>query len=470
MTRNPNESLDIIDISDSDSEPGDPPFLTQTSLASSEVGSKQLSSSPCQPSDILVIDSTDSEDLDELEAKLKHVSFGKKPDAVTPCSRPDINDSMPTGLTRSLRIESKADVLVLSSSEEDTVDANLITRHHITNSDDTPKETPNPSVRPRKQKDRTAGEHPQTSNAQEKRNIKEQAKLQRDINKLVTDRKSTLKDFTIELSRTFEGYPFVECLERNLATHGCSISFFDPPPQSDFLIRFRRQHIARYDNKLKEWIPITPHAALEDLYVLFLSAETLALTILQENLTEMLASLRSTHRLTTRSQVFIMVDGLNGYYKRKEGRRDKQNMIESALTSLQALERCFIVHVEGAEDAAQWLYNITGDLGIRPHKRIRESFLPFCTDTQVKCGSSKADTYKKMLQQIRNITESAADGIIEEAPTLRELFEGYAREPDARNRHERLKGVVVSSRKDGAAKSRILNQALSKKVHDIVWV
>jgi hypothetical protein len=80
-----------------------------------------------------------------------------------------------------------------------------------------------------------------------------------------------------------------------------------------------------------------------------------------------------------------------------------------------------------------------------------------------------------MLQQIRHITESAADGIIEQTPTLRGLFDGYAQEPDACSRHERFKEVIVSraiglhnsllipedqisNRKDGVAKSRILNQ------------
>lgn len=49
-----------------------------------------------------------------------------------------------------------------------------------------------------------------------------------------------------------------------------------------------------------------------------------------------------------------------------------------------------------------------------------------------------------MLQQIRGITESAADGIIEEVPTLRELFEGYAEEKDTSVRHNRLNQVTVS--------------------------
>ena len=68
----------------------------------------------------------------------------------------------------------------------------------------------------------------------------------------------------------------------------------------------------------------------------------------------------------------------------------------------------------------------------------------YSTDTKVKCGTSKSDTYKKMLQQIRGITESAADGIIEEVPTLRELFQGYTQESEADERYNRLNEVIVS--------------------------
>ncbi|QRV86168.1 DNA excision repair protein ERCC-4 [Ceratobasidium sp. AG-Ba] len=154
-----------------------------------------------------------------------------------------------------------------------------------------------------------------------------------------------------------------------------------------------------------------------------------------------------------------MIDGMNAYYKRKGNKKVKRDIVESSITLLQAVERCFVVHVDGPEDTAQWLFNVTSDLGIKPHKRIRDSFLPFCTDTKVKCGTSKTDTYKKMLQQIHGITESAADGVIQEVPTLRMLFEGYEEENDVLVRYERLKSVTISNRKDGVAKSRILNQA-----------
>ncbi|KAG8692880.1 hypothetical protein FRC08_009477 [Ceratobasidium sp. 394] len=209
---------------------------------------------------------------------------------------------------------------------------------------------------------------------------------------------------------------------------------------------------------------------------MFLPADQLAQAVSEQSLPDTLSALRDTHDLTDRSQVFLMVDGINAYYKRKGGAKIKRDVIESSLTFLQAVERCFIVHVDGPADTSQWLLNITGDLGeylhrmpakptieqwipgIKPHKRIRDSFLPFCTDTKVKCGTSKRDTYKKMLQQIHGITESAADGIIEDIPTLRSLFEGYNKENDPRARHERLKEVTIFNRKDGVAKSRILNQ------------
>ncbi|CAE6433561.1 unnamed protein product [Rhizoctonia solani] len=465
------ESLEIIYISDSDSEASRDQLssATQISLPSSEGGQSQSIPGP-SPLDILIIDSTDSEDLDELEVQLKNVCFEKKTKTKPPCSPRPNSNSMPrtSHIEPPLESEFQDDVLVLSSSEEENMFLQLNTRHEASGLNNLPKKAPKSSFRMSKQKGNPSNERSKASKAQEKA-VKEQAKLQRDINKLVTDKKSTLKDFTVEISSTFEDHPFVGYLESKLAVHGCSTLFFDPPSRREPLIRFRRQHIAQYDNKTKEWVPVTPYHSLEDLYVLLLSADTLALAVSSGTLTETLSVLRSTHRLTARSQIFLMIDGLNAYYKYNRSRKGKRNAIESALVALQASERCFIIQVEGAEDTAQWLFNVTGDLGIRPHKRIRESFLPFCTDTQVKCGTSKTDTYKKMLQQVRHISESAADGIVEEAPTLRELFEGYAREPDGHSRDERFKEVIISNRKDGVAKSRILNQALSKKLHDVFW-
>jgi hypothetical protein len=193
---------------------------------------------------------------------------------------------------------------------------------------------------------------------------KAQAKLQRDVNKLVVDKKATLKDFTVEISHTLQGHPFVSALKSKLVPHNGGISFFKPPPEVEHLIQFRRRHMARYDGMLKEWVAVEPHTSLEDLYVIFISADFLALAISEESLVGLLAALRSSHSLSSRSQIFLMVDGINAYYNRKDSHKVKRNFIESTMASLQATERCFIVYVDGPEDTSQWLFNITGDLGM----------------------------------------------------------------------------------------------------------
>ncbi|KAF8610499.1 hypothetical protein BDV93DRAFT_601498 [Ceratobasidium sp. AG-I] len=453
---------DIIDISDSDDEPiivaASPHPVIKTSAQ------KRPTPAPAPGSETLVVDSTDSDDFQELEKFLGRINITKKSPQVP--AKPKAGPSKPTSPTRRTRTlpapRAKA-VITLSSSDEESDSRASIGRKKIP-----AKKSRKPTVTKIKQKAQPSSQSKSTQ-AESKELAKAQAKLQNDINKLVTDKKSTIKDFTVEISHELKGQPFVALFSSKLADHKGTVSFFEPPAGVECLIRFRRRHIAQYDSALKEWVPVDPYSRLEDLYVLFLSADQLALAISEDSLRSTLAALRDSHNLNDRAQIFFMIDGMRTYYKRKGGSKVKRDVIESSMARLQATERCFIVDVDGPEDTVQWLFNMTGDLGMRPHKRIRDSFLPFCTDTKVKCGTSKSDTYKKMLQQIRGITESAADGIIEEVPTLRELFQGYAEETDANERHNRLNEVIISNRRDGAAKSRILNQALSKKVHDVMW-
>lgn len=193
-----------------------------------------------------------------------------------------------------------------------------------------------------------------------------------------------------------QSQPFVKLFSSKLADHQGVVSFFEPPAGAECLIRFRRQHIARYDNVLKEWVLVDPYSRLEDLYVLLLSADQLALAISEDSLRSTVAALRDSHDLTDRAQIFFMIDGMKAYYKRRSGPKVKRDVIESSMARLQATERCFIVDLDGPEDTAHWLFNITGDLGeqmvvlepgdiiylseqlgIKPYKKIRDSFLPF---------------------------------------------------------------------------------------------
>lgn len=217
---------------------------------------------------------------------------------------------------------------------------------------------------------------------QSKRVTKAQIKLQRDVNKLVTDKKSTLKDFTVEIAYSLQEHPLVLHLKSKLATYNGNISFFEPPSDVQHLIRFRRRHIAHYNSTLKEWIPVESYTRLEDLYVIFFSAELLVRSVSEDSLIQSLSALRRSHGLTSHSQIFLMVNEVNGYYKRKGTDHVKRDAVESAMASLQATERCFIIHVDGPEDASQWLFNITSDLGTLYH---------ICTDYTLTLVSACRD-------------------------------------------------------------------------------
>ncbi|KAG8743710.1 hypothetical protein FRC10_011583 [Ceratobasidium sp. 414] len=414
---------EIIEISDSDTDAGSLEQETKPSARAPGAQSAALASDS-----ILVIESSDSEDSGNLDGRSDSndlAEFNKLLDRLNLNSEPVLSStpsrSSPLHPTRVLASSGANSTISLSSSDDESSPVAFAIQKGNT-------------------RDNTTST-PKTVSTQTRDFSKVDAKLHRDANKLVTDRKATIREFTVEISYALQNLPFVALFSEALASHDGNVEFFEPPDGVERLIRFRRRHIARYDTALKEWIPVEAYTRLEDLYIVLLSADQLARAVSERALPDMLSALRNTHHLTAHSQIFLMIDGVNAYYKRRGAANIEHDAMESSMTFLQAVERCFIVYVDGPVDTSQWLLNITGDL----------------------------DTYKKMLQQIRGITESAADGIVEEVPTLRSLFEGYDNENDAHARHEWLKEVTISNRKDGVAKSRILNQALSKKVHDVMW-
>ncbi|KAF8758468.1 hypothetical protein RHS01_02697 [Rhizoctonia solani] len=255
-----------------------------------------------------------SPNLEELEERLKYIVLKKKTKSEIPGFRSSSNPTPSRHTQSPFEPDFEDDILVISSSEEDTMILQPAFPNDAQVSNNPPKRDHILKQAPEASSKTTAERKDQWRPKQVE---KDQGRLHREVNKLVTDKKSTLKYFTVEISHTLEDHPFVSCLESKLVPYSCGTLFFGPPSRSEPLIRFRRQHVAKYDNKSKEWVPVTPYHALEDLYVLFLSADSLALAVLEETLTETLSELRSTHQLTAHSQIFVMIDGLHAYYKRK---------------------------------------------------------------------------------------------------------------------------------------------------------
>ena len=119
--------------------------------------------------------------------------------------------------------------------------------------------------------------------------------------------------------------------------------------------------------------------------------------------------------------------------------------------------------MENKNDATEWLYNIAGDIAIRPvgllhpchssvsliffytvsvslpppslpvpaflltplPRHIQNSHLPFSTRDMPRKGDGPMDTFKKMLQEVTGVTESGAEGIADQWRSFRTLMEGF---------------------------------------------
>jgi len=136
-------------------------------------------------------------------------------------------------------------------------------------------------------------------------------------------------------------------------------------PGVPFLVRWSRWVYREYDHTQQEWFAVPPHPVVEPLYLIYLAVETFrdAIKSNPNSVCDVLQRLRD--RLGEKGQLFIMIDGMHRPKSIKTA--DKQE-IEKHLAELQILFRCFVVHVDGVESTVDWLYDITADLGIKPHK------------------------------------------------------------------------------------------------------
>jgi crossover junction endonuclease EME1 len=103
---------------------------------------------------------------------------------------------------------------------------------------------------------------------------------------------------------------------------------------------------------------------VEGTYLLYYSAAELIENI--DRLRQIFTTIRARLHLSSKHQIFLMVDGLRRYCKSK--RNVKMEGIERALAGIQVAERCFIIHTDGVTETVDWFYDLSADIGIKPHK------------------------------------------------------------------------------------------------------
>ncbi|KAF8215049.1 hypothetical protein K438DRAFT_2008531 [Mycena galopus ATCC 62051] len=295
-------------------------------------------------------------------------------------------------------------------------------------------------------------------------------------NKLVIDKKTTLAKMEIVFPPALSTSPLLTAFRAHIAQFEMTVSVADANMVHRCnVFRWRRTISAEYDDVAREWVPLDLDQVKElDTSLVYMSAKELARCVRDEDgAKNVVRKVRDACPAGPRTQIFLMVEGLTAYFRRKGGLgSDPQYtkpQIEEALAALQLAENVHLLCVDTVADAVVRLYDLSADLGIKPYKLIQRSHLPFCSDTQPPTGINIAGTYVEMLKQIHRVTSPGAQGIARDFPTIRSLFEAYRAAPDARARDALVKDCKITHRKDGVAKERIVNQALSQVVGTVMY-
>lgn len=133
------------------------------------------------------------------------------------------------------------------------------------------------------------------------------------------------------------------------------------------------------------------------------------------------------------------------------------------LCRLETAQKLFLIRVESTTEAIDWLEQLTFDVGFKPHARHRHlhaAALGGSGDDKVSSGRDLQDTWIKALATLKAVTEPLAKAVVAEHPTVRDLYEGWARCGTERERKEMLMGIRVSGSDEGAGGRRWLTGGL----------
>ncbi|KAJ7633089.1 hypothetical protein FB45DRAFT_914347 [Roridomyces roridus] len=300
---------------------------------------------------------------------------------------------------------------------------------------------------------------------------KEAKKQYKAVNKLVHNKKDTLASMEI-IFPPVTGHPelqvLFEAFKEKVAEYKMTVSKSGRQKVQGYnVFSWRREETAEYDPVAREFHPVPSRMKVEGTYLVYMSADELVRCIREEDGVKNVVRRVREVCGPDRVQVFIMTHGLSAYYRRAGSGRLTKSQIEGHLAALQMAEHVHLLHIDKPEDAAARLYDLSADLGIKQHKLIQRSHLPFCSDTHQTTGATQKDTMVQMMRQVHRVTRDGAEGIVERHKTMARLYQAYERDPGQRDNV--VKNCIVQHRVDGVASSREIGKALSRVVGTVLY-
>ncbi|KIY66017.1 hypothetical protein CYLTODRAFT_491808 [Cylindrobasidium torrendii FP15055 ss-10] len=295
---------------------------------------------------------------------------------------------------------------------------------------------------------------------------KKMKKLMSDLNLKVTDKKATLKTMQLIFSHNIPK-PLQDAVKSQQQLVEYDVSFDEEHAKVAGcpVITWTSTLSKRFDSGNRQFVPCEETTKQENAALLYLQSTDIITLIKEDELSGAVDKIRTAYGLDgLNAKLFIMVVGpITASAARAK--------VEASLARLQIRRHTHHIHVKTIQEAADRLYNLTADFGIKPYKLIERSHLPFCADVYVKKEKEGSEIWPKMLTQIHMITDYGAKGIVEEYPTLGSLMQAYKNAPNEKARENLLSQCTVERAKSGEKrKNNTLGQALSKRVYAALYV
>jgi hypothetical protein len=202
-------------------------------------------------------------------------------------------------------------------------------------------------------------------------------------NKLVTDKKTTLADMTIEVSSHLLSHPvFGHCLhefQRKLQENNSDISHFKNSCPFPLVMRWCRRIDKEFNEASREWEALEqPYEALEPLFALFYTADGLIHSLRSnedQTMQEIGMAKQSLDQQGERIipnfsgsnwKIILIVFGVESFCRGKSSAI--RETIERFSIRVNVYHKAHVVTCENPEDFTQKLFDISADQGIKQYK------------------------------------------------------------------------------------------------------
>ncbi|PLW17046.1 hypothetical protein PCANC_11864 [Puccinia coronata f. sp. avenae] len=298
-------------------------------------------------------------------------------------------------------------------------------------------------------------------------------RLQREANKLTLNRKETVAEVQMFIPKSLQKsklHPMTkacEVLEQRIAsTEGCMmkqpVEIDDEASEPKGVVRWVRTSTKEWDEDRGIFIPlgvgVTKDTSEPTVLVVWTGKEVdEVIAAGNGQLTKKVQAIKSSF---PDDQLFIVIYGLETIL-RAERRMEDARVSQDARAKLAAqrnepmpgpsrskknsslphngrdailrelemmkiLTKAFVIRVEDKNEFANWLWEMTMEIGVRPYKsRKQELKSALRLEMGGNKGANHEDTYIKMLSSMTRVTENEAKGIVAKFPTLKSLYRAW---------------------------------------------